>query len=226
MNRFDYFSDIEDTFVRLRGKHLMLDPMDWELIEAWKIAGVPLHVVLRTIEEAFERQRAKDKGVIRTLRFIKDAVEEAFEQWKSMRVGAHEPAEDGRDPFPKEKVITYLQDAAHALVTKAKVPEGCEDTFAEALDALGQLEVEFAENGNARTLEEELTKIERNLYVAIESGATPEQIAEARAAAEALFGPYKNNMLPQVYQQQIDTALKNNLRKAFGVPRLSLFHMK
>ena len=47
LNYFSYFSEIEDTFVRRRGKHLMLSPMDWALIESWKERGVPLHVALR-----------------------------------------------------------------------------------------------------------------------------------------------------------------------------------
>ena len=36
LNYFSYFSEIEDTFIRRRGKHLMLSPMDWALIEGWK----------------------------------------------------------------------------------------------------------------------------------------------------------------------------------------------
>ena len=54
LNYFSYFSEIEDTFIRRRGKHLMLSPMDWALIEGWKERGVPLHVVVRAIEHAFD----------------------------------------------------------------------------------------------------------------------------------------------------------------------------
>ena len=46
MNYFNYFTEIEDTFVRRRGKHLHLSPMDWALIESWKETGVPLHIAL------------------------------------------------------------------------------------------------------------------------------------------------------------------------------------
>ena len=44
MNYFNYFTEIEDAFVRRRGKHLLLSPMDWALIESWKELKVPLHV--------------------------------------------------------------------------------------------------------------------------------------------------------------------------------------
>ncbi len=47
INYFNYFTEIEDAFIRRRGKHLLLSPLDWALIESWKEMGVPLHVALR-----------------------------------------------------------------------------------------------------------------------------------------------------------------------------------
>ena len=57
-NYFNYFTEIEDAFVRRRGKHLMLSPMDWALIERWKELNVPLHIVLRGIEKSFDSWEA------------------------------------------------------------------------------------------------------------------------------------------------------------------------
>jgi len=34
LNYFSYFSEIVDTFVRRRGKHLLVSPMDWALIDS------------------------------------------------------------------------------------------------------------------------------------------------------------------------------------------------
>jgi len=34
LNYFNYFTEIEDAFVRRRAKHLLLSPMDWALIES------------------------------------------------------------------------------------------------------------------------------------------------------------------------------------------------
>ena len=59
-NYFNYFTEIEEHFRIARGTGLFLiSPLDWALIEAWKNAGVPLEAVLRGIDAAFEKWRAK-----------------------------------------------------------------------------------------------------------------------------------------------------------------------
>jgi hypothetical protein len=61
MNYYNYFTEIEDTFVRRRGKHLLLSPIDWAMIEGWQERGVPLHIVLRGIESVFRYIRQKSR---------------------------------------------------------------------------------------------------------------------------------------------------------------------
>ena len=59
-NYFNYFTEIEEHFQKVRGTALFLmSPLDWALIETWKNAGVPLDAVLRGIDAAFEKWRAK-----------------------------------------------------------------------------------------------------------------------------------------------------------------------
>jgi hypothetical protein len=59
LNYFNYFTEIEEEFVRRRGKPLMISPMDWALVETWKTAGIPLHIVLRAINQAFDGYDAR-----------------------------------------------------------------------------------------------------------------------------------------------------------------------
>ena len=54
MNYYNYYTEIEDTFVRRRAKHLLLSPLDWALMEVWQERGIPLHVALRAIESVFD----------------------------------------------------------------------------------------------------------------------------------------------------------------------------
>ena len=54
MNYYNYFTEIEDTFIRRRGKNLFLSPLDWALIEVWQDRGIPLHIVIRSIESVFD----------------------------------------------------------------------------------------------------------------------------------------------------------------------------
>src|SRR5438552_17477098 len=59
-NYFNYFTEIEEHFQRARGTSLfLLSPLDWALVETWKNTEVPLEAVLRGIDSAFEKWRAK-----------------------------------------------------------------------------------------------------------------------------------------------------------------------
>jgi len=60
LNYFNYFTETEEHFRRARGTSLFLmSPLDWALVESWKNSGVPLEAVLRGIDAAFEKWRAR-----------------------------------------------------------------------------------------------------------------------------------------------------------------------
>src|ERR671932_1113401 len=91
LNYFNYFTEIEEAFIRRRGKHLLLSPMDWALIESWKEMGVPLFVALRGIERAFDSHEAKPRRrSVKTLLYCQEEVEAQFAEWQEAQVGAAE----------------------------------------------------------------------------------------------------------------------------------------
>jgi hypothetical protein len=90
LNYFNYFTEIEDAFIRRRGKHLLLSPMDWALIESWKEMGVPLHVALRGIEKSFDSYESKPrKRSVKSLMYCQEEVEAQFQEWLESQTGAH-----------------------------------------------------------------------------------------------------------------------------------------
>src|SRR6202021_3049777 len=58
-NYFNYFTEIEERFQQRRGSILLLNTLDWALIETWREAGIPLEAVLRGIDAAFDKFDAK-----------------------------------------------------------------------------------------------------------------------------------------------------------------------
>src|SRR2546421_44405 len=124
LNYFSYFSEIEDTFIRRRGKHLLLSPMDWALIESWKERGVPLHVALRGIEHAFDSHEAKkQKRTVKTLLYCQEEVEAQYAEWLEARVGSHDEAQeveaedaDRDSPFPRQAVLAHLARSLDQLI--------------------------------------------------------------------------------------------------------------
>src|SRR5713101_2641720 len=114
LNYFNYFTEIEDTFVRRRARHLFLSPMDWALIESWKQMGIPLHIVLRGIEKAFDSWESKPrKRTVKSLLYCQEEVEAQYAEWVESRVGANDgagnvtaaEAEDPSQPFSRAAVV-------------------------------------------------------------------------------------------------------------------------
>jgi hypothetical protein len=95
LNYFNYFTEIEDAFIRRRGRHLLLSPVDWALIESWKEMGVPLHVALRGVEKSFDSYEAKPRRrTVKSLLYCQEEVEAQFAEWRERQTGAHVGTED------------------------------------------------------------------------------------------------------------------------------------
>src|SRR5258708_17417068 len=75
-NFFNYFTEIEEHYLRRRGTHLLLSTLDWALIETWKSAGVPLEAVLRGVDDSFDKydQRPSKSKKVNSLAYCSQAV--------------------------------------------------------------------------------------------------------------------------------------------------------
>ena len=152
MNYFNYFTEIEDAFIRRRGKHLLLSPMDWALIESWKEMEVPLHVALRGIEKSFDSWESKPrKRSIKSLLYCQEEVEAQFAEWREARVGAGEESEDKADalPFSRSAILEHLARGRATLTDAlARRKQIGDDDFSEALERasalLTEIEKDFA----------------------------------------------------------------------------------
>ena len=238
MNYFSYFSEIEDTFVRRRGKHLMLSPIDWALIESWKERGVPLHVALRGIEHAFDSYEAKKhKRTVKTLLYCQEEVEAQYTEWLESRVGSREereatdPEEDQKTTFSQAVVLKYLDDSLAELTALHNQRQSVDDELTEALSRARALLAEIREDyssavaPSARKLEESLTGIERLLSDALRAIVSAGEIEIMGAEIKAQLKPYQRHMDKDVYERTFDNLFMKRLREKFGVPRLSLFHL-
>ena len=243
MNYFNYFTEIEDAFVRRRGKHLLLSPMDWALIESWKEMNIPLHVALRGIEKAFDSWEAKPrKRSVKTLLYCQEEVEAQYADWIESRVGSgpqHEredQAESGSEhehlPFRRSAILEHLGRGRLALLElgnerrRAHEDDFCEVLF-RAAGLLEELESEFEESSspNAQKLEDSLTGLERMLSDSILAVVPSGQLDALTNEVAGQLRPYRNHMERSVYQQTKDNLLLKRLREQFAVPRLSLFYL-
>ncbi len=239
LNYFSYYTEIEDTFIRRRGKHIWLSTTDWALIETWKEMGIPLHVALRGVERAFDSWEAKPrKRTIKTLLYCEEEVEAQYAEWLESRLGAGE--ENGTNssesneglPFPKSEILQHLERSRSELIkvsNERRLSGG--DELADALERAATLLFEVKEefvrsnSANAKKLEDSLTGLERLLSDAIRRTISDEELKSITGEVKKQLRPYRSHMEKAVYCQTFDNLLLKQLRENFSVPRLSLFYL-
>jgi hypothetical protein len=245
LNYFNYFTEIEDTFIRRRGKHLLLSPLDWALIESWKEMGVPLHVALRGIEHAFDSFEAKPRRrSVKTLMYCQEEVEAQYAEWLESQLGAapeeangHQADEgdaesDAMLPFSRTSIEAHLRRLGDELKgLRAEHKRGAADALDEALGRavtrLRSLAQDFEQSArpNAEQLEESLTALEKMLDEALVAGLSNKELAAARAETEEQLSSYRSRMEEATYRQTLENLLLKRLREQQGLPRLSLFYL-
>lgn len=244
MNYFNYFTEVEDAFVRRRARHLFLSPLDWALIESWQEMGIPLHLVLRGIEKAFDSWESKPrKRSVKTLLYCQEEVEAQYAEWLESRVGASldksggeaaaaEAVADDAAPFSRKALLDHLRQIRTSLSeTGVRRSAAVADDLCEALNRavtlLGDLEAECsaAANPDAQKLEHSLGGVERMLSDAVLAAADREQVTGITKEIKKQLRPYRAHMEPAVYEQTVHNFLLKRLREQFGVPRLSLFYL-
>jgi hypothetical protein len=217
-NYFNYFTEIEEHFRIARGSGLFLvSPLDWALIETWKNAGVPLEAVLRGIDAAFEKWRAKPARVQRTqkinsLAFCAQAI--ALEA-QAMAENAPRPRKPAAPPFSLDAVLEFLARNA-AVLRKA----GQED-LAGSLDALDA----SALYADLEQLEQRLTAIEEKMIARLRAAASDDALFEARRALDLELKPYRGKMTADQLARLEKQFLERKLLETAGLPRLSLFYL-
>ena len=239
-NYFNYFTEIEEHYLRRRGTHLLLSTLDWALIETWKSAGVPLEAVLRGVDDAFDKydQRPSKSKKVNSLAYCSQAVLAAAEDMKEAAVGATAGAKDEekaqRDPgFEATQIVAFLRGNAEKL-EKAKLPEragfatgalareeaGLLRDMAEAIERDGKDKLPRLED-----LERRLTVLEEKLFAVLMAVTPDEDLVNVRAEADRDLAPYRRNMSAAQVEQLHKQYVHKRLLERCGVPRLSLFYM-
>ena len=234
LNYFNYFTEIEDAFVRRRGKHLFLSPMDWALMETWKQQGIPLHIVLRGVEKSFDSYEARPrKRTVKTLLYCQEEVEAQYAEWVEAHVGSStaspEPESD-KTPFSFAAISEHLQRCRGALSELAQSRKQADDlseALTRAAALLADIENDFVSGAtlDTRKLEDSLTGLERLLNDSMIAVASSSTLDELKKGVKDQLKPYKAQMDGAVYKQTFDNLLMKRLREQFSMPRLSLFYV-
>ena len=222
INYYNYFTEIEEHFQRARGTSLfLLSPLDWALIETWKNSGVPLEAVLRGVDLAFEKWRAKRSRVqmVNSIAYCTQAV--MTEAQRMADAGQQRPQTPDSAPFPQEDLRRYIEANA-AAVRATSVTE-----FLAVADSLDQIGAELPLlSADLEALEQRLTVLEQKLIAIARSGQSEPQALEARQNLEKHLRPWRSKMTaPQIAMLETQFLDRATLDSA-GLPRLSLFYLR
>ncbi len=224
MNYYNYYTEIEDTFVRRRGKHLLLSPIDWAMIEGWKERGIPLHIVLRAVESVFDNfDKKPGPRTIKSLLFCREEVEARYAEWQTAQIGSHsEPTEATTDNgFSIEKIEAHLTKSIGDLseVHAESLREDLDRTIARLSELSSGLTNDF------EAVDRSLSDIENFLDAALLSHYDVQHLKLLEKEVSTQLKGYKAEMTKEAYDQTWRLMLLKRLREEVGIPRLGLFYL-
>ena len=251
-NYFNYFTEIEEHFLRRRGSILLLSTLDWALIETWKDAGIPLEAALRGIDTAFDRydQRPSKSKKVNSLAYCAQEVLGAAEDMKEAAVGVVREssneagnaaasssatasamsASSANRGFDPSEIAAYLRKNAEQL-ERAKLPaKASVDPTVIAREmavTLREIADQIASQKGQRLedVERRLTVLEEKLLAALVAATPDDDLVAARAQADRELAPYRSKMPAAQIDQLLKQYIHKRLLENHGLPRLSLFYM-
>ncbi len=222
VNYFNFFTEIEEHFQRVRGTGLfLLSPLDWSLIETWKNSGIPLEAVLRGIDEAFEKWRSR-KSRIRMINSLAYCAQAVLEQAQIITgTVRQEPRSPAPPPFPLEDLRSYLEANAAALRGRPN------PAFEEVAVSLDRLAADAGRHyADLEDLERRLTVLEERMIAAARATQSDDDLVAARREFDLQVRPYRGKMTAEQIALLEKQFLERRLLDSSGLPRLSLFYLR
>lgn len=222
-NYFNYFTEVEDYFVRKRGKNILISPLDWCLVEVWKEMGIPLQVVLRGIDRSFDspvKGRSR-KAEPRTLFYCHSAVQEAYEEYQQAMLGAGELGGEGRvegPEFSKRRLTDFLDRLEKAV---RESPLNDPRRPLERLELLKQ-EVRAGRVEDPGRLDSELSQIGTLVVNDLMDSMDRQKIKELKKRVRADLKIYRKRLAPETLKRLTQTYLEKQVRDLFNLPDFDL----
>jgi len=203
-----YYQAVEEYFVSRRGDPLFLSNAEWNLVRRWRLAGLPLRVVLRGIRDALDAHAhgwSRERKVA-SLSYCAREVDAARERWeRALALGRDEGLDAAAD-----------LERARDLGPRAR-PQAIE---------LAREMRERAELGRLEAVSAWLAEREALILEAIGADEGKERAAAFEAEVDAGLERWRARMPARVVEQLRRESIARRRLEAHGLPRLSLFHLE
>ena len=201
----EYFRQIEDTFIRLRGAPFLLSPSDWRLAQTWHDEGIPVDLVCRALETLFQRRSESGReGKVQSLRYCAAAVEDA---WRERR-------ELGAVQVEGERYVMDVEARLDALAKALPPSLPAAEDWAARIRSLA---------GPATEVEEQLAQLDQELIAASLAQLDEKERRELEASVEESLAELRDRLAPEVLADDRRRLLGDRARRRAGLPLVSLF---
>jgi protein-tyrosine phosphatase len=217
-----YTSAVEDRFRLRRGTPLTLSPADYDLVDRWWRRGVPLWIILESIDTLLGRKGgAGHVGRVRRLSYCEEEVERRFRLFESGRVAlAHGAPPQSPQPCGDDilKIAARRLEAAARSAREKRSPRAArilEHVAGDlAQDAAGSQNDPRAARLRLHSLQESLVEELR--------GTTPaDELDALREEAESSLADYRDRMTPSAFDATVTRLVARRLLDIHEVPDLS-----
>lgn len=224
----EYFQVIESHFLQKRGNPMLLSPKEWSLIREWYEAEIPMDVVIRGIDRAFENKK-EEPDAITSLRYCRRLVKSEHKRYLKSLEGAAAPTTNAES----KNVAEFLQQLGAGLSESSSVAaQNGNGTLSQLLAAnSAKIKSEILEPFLAKQLndlqrvEEQLTTIEKEIEQVLLPTISDEQMKHLKEDAMRELKTFEDKLDLAVYQEMLRRTLIKSIRKLYNIPRLSLFYM-
>lgn len=193
------------------------------MIEGWRDRGIPLHIVIRAIENVFDGfDKNPGPRTIKGLLYCKEEVEAQFLEWSSMQAGkGKEGSNEGSIEFSPERIVEHI-DAMITELDRSQNPD-LRDDIDRAIARLKQLAIDHS--NDLEKADQSLSDVENLLEHALLTKIDRTRFAAIEKEIASQLRPYKQQMEPEAYNQTLRVMVLKRLRDEEGIPRLSLFYL-
>lgn len=233
LNYFNYFTEIEEAFIRRRKRHLSLSPLDWALIEAWKKRGIPLRVVLKSINKVFDilDEYPNQLKSIKSLLYCNNEIESQYREWLDINIGKAKKDEINAAQERDNKSSLRLNQAvekhlANIICELEKSKAKNSGELRKTLElVLKKLNLKEKDSTDLDSFESELELMEKDINQALLKNCDKKSLTRIRGEIEHSLKDYKAKIARDVYENIFDLMLYKRLREGSGIPRLSMFNL-
>ncbi len=234
-NYFNYFTEIEEHFQKRRGQVRPLSPLDWSLIESLRDAGVPLAVVLRGVDQAFDKRskRRRTFGQVNSLSYCTQTILAEHERYQESHAGGDSSLNQaGSEPLDQQHLIDLLDKARRELEVFLGGPAisrlpVLKKVIEDILSSLGKIVLEVRESKplDYEALELKLNTFEERILAAILSGISEESLLEAQKEIKREISQHKRGLRAEHIAMLERKMMRKKFLESFRIPRLSLFYL-